>query len=458
VENTVNILGLNSLVTTLKILTAFLKTHQYPAWSEGEKKVASIMELEKVADKRNRSGNEDIGGPRKRTTVGTRANPVVEEDIVMDPVNPDTDPVYIWRAKPGLSDVQSYGPISNLPVNSGIFFPFLSDLTNRDPLSPPKLIERYFLKCLGPTTTEQFNAMDRLRRAFQDISKTMMGDWLAHMAQVIDLSLRSQAQPFVIVDSNQYVGTVILGANFHIGLYGKVYAPIPSAQLQIEVENAGSHTVNLKAIANVAEPYQGSDVEGILAAKSMWALSELLVHLELDEDDSQTVLKLARGLHFGDHYFAVNADTIMSVYTTIFDERPFETDPPMHPSVLLSKNRVHKVISSFGFLAPSLSIPSGKTVKLAEATTLDPFFICLKPIDQVVADIERIKEKRAFLNLPGDLSKNSKFRAFRGEEARRIGGVLQLVKAVTVEKGAVDMVMANDAPLGSVTVFDAAFD
>jgi len=444
-------------LTVYKVFSGFLRTHQYAAFSSNGAEDGRVPVYEKdTSTGQKRKQQQAALAPPSNNKDGPGVQGI-SDDADMD-IDTTVPTVRLWRAKAMPDDVHMWGGASEIPNNSGLFFPFEEVLANSDVTSVPSVIERYFLKCLGSTTRGQFDTLSGIRTAWKDsVANTRQGHWLAHVAKVIDLALRGQACVFLIIDENQYVGAVLSGAAFSIGYQGESVQPISFTELQVEVRSFSGHDQALEAIlvaAGVTDAHE--------AAEGIYSVRTLKLELEkrsLDDEARQTITKLTPRLAFGETFWPVNADTIKKAYTRIIEGTALNYGDPMHISQLFNVSPIADVLSVFGFTVPSFSIPGGKTI-LIDATGessphLESLHVAMKPIEFAVADTKAILEKRTFLNLPGELSKNSKFRCFKGAE---MSGLIAVIAGVKLVKAAPVANRPQEKVVVESDVLNSAFD
>jgi len=433
-NNAVNLSAFDSWVTTLRLISGLLSTHIYPAFRDQEHYQDDIDALVyDITLKRKAKGDG------KRTSKRQKGDGDAEmEDVEEDETDEDddgvpleeraVDTVELSRAKPQKSIERGWGTPGDIPNASGIFFPFVSELSSYDTQTVPELIEHFLFQSLGVTAERQVERMDRLRSDWGLIGKTDAGVVLSHIGKTISLALRSQARCYpVFGEGNVYEGSVLSGARFFVGMHGQVYRPLSYEKLQSEIGDFSTHTKSLEEIMTLAE----LSIDEKASVTTMRKLRSVLLKKRIGEDDRDKIRKLAVHLHFKEKFLAVNATTITKIISELLDSAYEDEDLPMHHSVLFSTDKVLHLLSAFGYQAPSFVIDNCPKVPLSGKPPTT-FVMRQKPLDIAVQDWKSIMDSKEIRNNPKNLSRANRDRSLVGNDKNQIWS--ELVKLGGTEK------------------------
>jgi hypothetical protein len=252
---------------------------------------------------------------------------------------------------------------------TGMSLPFSSALTKSDYAVIPRVIQRYFLGCLGVSSDLARMEFDEVKSSWGNLAKTKWGDELAHMYRGIEIALDAQATLRVVrTNQNVYRGLILYGGMFELHSQGKVYIPVPRDELIQELVMSNPHASALNFIYDcIIYP----DVAGRNAAKAA-ATSIRDINLQIITQGyavsrREEVLKRAHLLTFPTaqgNFLIPTAFNIGNVFTAIGDPSISELAFPLHPDAITSGNRTERLLSSFGVDIPVFMVPGGKKMSL----------------------------------------------------------------------------------------------
>nr|WNA22202.1 MAG: hypothetical protein [Downy mildew lesion associated ambivirus 6] len=440
--NAVNLQAYEMWILVLRLVSNVLLAHTYPAFTDDDHRIEELDELtEELTRKREAIDPLQSAPKRVREEAGLPVNPD-EIDMELDDVEetPKTDTVLLTRAKPARRGVLGWGSPEHLPNASGLFFPYIPELSSFDKVTIPNLIETYLIQSLGDKPEKQIERIERIRSAWGLIGQTDAGNVMAHLGKVLHMSLQCQARTFPIIRDGTYQGVVLSGARLFIGMNGVVYRPIPFAKLQEETGSYHMHSKVLDRILEIAD-----DDEITERPATMRSLRKALLAATMTEEDRDEIRRLAVHLHFAnDKFLAVNAQSIGMVIDELEAPESDENDDlPMHHSALFSKDGVFVALSAFGYQAPSFMIDNCPKVLLTQAKAPNTLVVRQKPLDLAVVDWKKLLESKEMRNNPRNLSRANRDRSLVGNDKTVVWGRLNKmatdVGGVAIDKSGADM-------------------
>nr|WMV69884.1 MAG: hypothetical protein [Downy mildew lesion associated ambivirus 1] len=420
--NTVNLEAFDSWVLFLRVMSNFLKTHIYPAFRDNEHYQEEVNDvIDMVTLKRRASELESMKSKiRKVDDAEAMVLEEEEEEGEIEETGGAATDVHLSKAKPIKSTELPWGSIDTIPNCSGIFFPYVAELSSPDIDTVPSLIEQYLFQSLGDTPEKQLERLDKLRRAWGLIGKTESGNVSAHMCKVIQLAIQSQARVYPVIVDSSYEGCVLLGARLFVGINGVVHRPMPFTKLQSELGSYSTHSRTLSEIAGIA----GISARELENISTMRLLRSTLLKKQISEESRDNVRKLAVHLHFKERFLGVNSNSLSKLIddlTSIEDDQ--DDDLPMHHSALFSNDPVFVALSAFGFQAPSFVIENCPKVEL-RGTVPNSLVLRQKPLDIACQDWKSLMATKEIRNNPRNLSRSNRDRSLTGNDKTVVWGRL----------------------------------
>lgn len=325
-------------------------------------------------------------------------------------------------ARPPRNHVINIGSSSAVPDSSGILFPYFTGLVQPDSLSLTTFVLRHLFALLGKTTQECQTVYAELRRGFNSLATTDVGMELSHIGFGIDLALKSQGRCFVIIESNRYMGFVLLGARLAVFDSTHWIGAYEPSTLREDLAAIDPHRA---AVINLVRMFSGmtSDTgySGPAVTEDSFSepkdLVDILGGVQLDKlgDSEKEINRNLRSLNYiGDGYLHRNPQTIAEALETLFSESTIELSRPTYIPSLRSNisSREFIVLSRFGPEAPSLWNERGQEIeckakenpvlvgskrKLGEmddyANLPIRILVTPKPLDIAVKDMGKVIEK-----------------------------------------------------------------
>lgn len=428
--NTVNLEAFESWVLFLRLISNLLRTHIYPAFRDNDHYQEEVNDvIDMVTLKRRASTLESDRNKMQKDVEGERMVVEGEEEGEIEEVGDDTAiDVSLSKAKPITSEDLPWGSIEDIPACSGLFFPYIAELSSPDTETAPDLIEQYLFQSLGDIPEKQLERMEKLRRAWGLIGKTESGSISAHLCKVLKLAIQSQARVYPIIQNQVYEGCVLLGARLFVGLNGTVYRPLPFTKLQSELGSFSTHSRTLAEIAGECGIQADWMSEKMT---SMRKLRSMLLKRNLSEEKRDNIRKLAIHLHFKEKFLGVNSNTLVQLINDLTTpEEEQDDDLPMHHSALFSNDPVFVALSAFGFQAPSFVIENSPRVEL-KGSPPQTLVIRQKPLDSACQDWKAVLESKEIRNNPRNLSRANRDRSLVGNDKTVVWGKLLQMRAET---------------------------
>lgn len=417
--NTVNLDSFDSWVLVLRLVSNLLRTHIYPAFRDNEHSQDEVYDVIDMITLK-RQAEEELSNKKKRTK-GDDGQVMEVDDAEEGEIEEMSDSgrdIELSKAKPIISSEKPWGTIDTLPNCSGLFFPFIAELTSADHTTVPDFIEQYLFQSLGDIPEKQLERMDKIRRAWGIISKTQQGDIMAHLCKVISLAIQSQARVYPIIQDTVYEGTILFGARLFVGINGKVYRPLAFSNLQTELGGYSTHARTLSEIAEIC----GKKKDGLREITTMRSLRDTLMGENLSEEKRDNIRKLAVHLHFKERFLGVNSGTLSQLIDSLASpEDGPDLTIPLHHSALFSNDPVFVALAAFGFQAPSFIIENCPNMEL-KGSAPQTLVIRQKPLDIACQDWKTVMETTEIRNNPRNLSRANRDRSLVGNDKTVVWG------------------------------------
>jgi len=302
------------------------------------------------------------------------------------------------------------GTWDTLPTHPGIAIMFEPELAKPDREVVPSVISTYFMKSLGSTGRECLERLDSIRSAWGNIAESDQGLVYSHLFYCIDVCIRTQTRPFVLLNKGVYEGTVLLGAGYEMTICRKIFGPVPHATLIKDLQNSGSHNNSLRLICEILE----TPVDGV---ENMRTLATIIKQKNVRVQDRQKILDWAKHLNFPVSFWKVNTDSVLAILRLLSEPTGvLAVEEPMHYSALFCEDRETNLLSVFGSTAPTFEIGGAKTLKLSANPTTKKIICRFISLSSAVLDFKSIKESGVFHNDPDTVPKSYTTREFRGKD------------------------------------------
>jgi len=329
----------------------------------------------------------------------------------------------VFTAKPPISPCVNVGSSNAVPNEPGILFPYFNGLLQPDPMCLTNFVTKHLFQLLGSTVQECQETYASLRRGFNSLATTDVGMAMTHIATGIELALSTQGRCFVIIESRQYMGFVILGARLAIFDSTKWISSYEEDQLRRDLAIIDPHQSAVLSLVSVFQEmtvntlYRGPEVTEKTFSDPK-DLIDVFGALEIDRigDLEKELNRNLRCLNYmGDGYIQKNPQTVAEALETIFSDTVIElTRPTYIPSIRAPiASREFAVLSRFGPDAPSLwnergqdyqcvarEAPSESVLGKRKMGDLDIYanmpsrlLVTPKPLEIAVKDMAKLIEK-----------------------------------------------------------------
>jgi hypothetical protein len=451
VINAVNIDAMKTVMILRKLLSAFLLTHEYPAFRHvtdvemrTEDVVGSVVKKRKVTKSSYIACVTDVDGR-------------LDDDVTMTEGSnnklPGPDYVRLSCAKPSKMSERMWGPIEHIPNASGLFVPYVFELAVADSVTVPTLVSTYFLRSLAPTVTQMFAVLDSIRSSWGIIETSGLGHEISHLCRCIDIALQAQAAVYPIYTHGIYEGSVIYGAGYSVCFRGRSIEPIAYTELQKEVGRTSTHSRSIETIK--AKANDDDTRTAIDGATTMRELSIVVRSMHLDESQKQEILGAAYGLCYHNKYWSTSPVFIMKSLEYLQNEVEIPSDVPMYPRYLFSQDRMELVMSAFGHQAYTFMIPNGAKCELESAD--DPpknFHVRTIAIESAVLDMRYAMEHGYVTNNMHSLSSKHRDMPLNGSTKKEVWDMLRDVHRGWNHEGDGEVAITRVAETGGGDITD----
>jgi hypothetical protein len=326
-------------------------------------------------------------------------------------------------AKPSTQTHLRWGPVREAPQASGLYVPYVKELSKKDTITLPKLITDYFVKSLGSNVQDMVAELQQVTSAWGVISTTDLGHEISHLAKCIDICLKAQAIVYPCYSGTIYEGCVISGALFTIGYKSDIIEPIAYEELQVMVENCSLHQKALSEIYTIT----GMTEEAIIKISTMRELSKAVKAINMNVNNQQRVMKAALQLNYANKYMSTSTNNVKVALSLLINpEDDIPDEYPMHPNYLFTTDRVESVMTGFGYSAFTFMLPNGKKCHFGDNLEApEHFAIHSVPVSKAVLDMEYMLENGYITNNTTGLSSKHKAAPLKGSVKVDIWKMLQ---------------------------------
>lgn len=379
---TTNLSGMRSFFTCLRIITAFLMTHSYPAFDgpmtgDGGGRYDSIPDF--ITSKR-RGNFEARGG--KKPKMSDEDDEMVDYDSDADELGLEdygfgtkgSSAETVPKAKPTDPICTFMGGTGAAPTLPGLLFPYFPGLLEDDRQFIPSVVRTYFLQCLGNDREEICSAFNEFKGGCGTWASSESGRSLQHVFAGIQMALESQTRLFLINDRT-YTGFSLHGWYFHVSIYNRVYVPLEQEKLTEEIRQADEHAnavveimrvlKELKVDKNCPKDYKTLPKK-LVDLQGPRHLHELICFRIRTEEVDEKIDALVAATSFPQTFRPFTVDNIIKAIDWIVNDEAIPVNEPMFIGGGIAR-RVEKSIeafSVFGELGPSFIVPGGRGVKI----------------------------------------------------------------------------------------------
>lgn len=462
-SDTTNLVGINNFLFVLRLLTLFLSTHTYPAFSSGEQDVdpsrvdaeIHFKETGFVPGKRSRRGPESLYVDREVVwdapveTVGSASSGKWNRFS-------DAGKVVVAKPAPFYPDV-NFGPASSIPNLPGYVFPHFPALHEPSESSILATIRRYFAASIA-NSTDGTGFWRSFVPGLHKWSRTDAGKCVQHIFFCMQIALESQARLFVIVGNRKYLGCAILGFKFTITRGPDMLVPDTSKTVRTLALELDKHTEALDEICGMLSRVALREGGMTIDLSPSEVKSSRDLHRELQKREPITgeeydqLAERVSQLTFEESFWPMTTDKLETWIRFLASEEPIPNEWPMHISreTIYDSSRAYLVLSAFGPTAPSLVdqmgsefvIPIGvdaddpsSVVDASGRRPLDFIVVSAKKLSIAVGDSKNmVKKRRIRQNL---VERAAGFRTIKvvGERRNRLWDLLKTIPGENIDKG-----------------------
>lgn len=393
---TINLAQYQALFKAMAIVTWFMKTQSYPAFSRA------------VSDEEEEGGAFDaIQGlltAKRKGTFGDRPSVKRQrgleetgQDIEME--DDDEDECLfeyevgdaagrVPRAKPSKAPEVIYGPTNSVPTLPGLSFPYFPDLLEADTNFVSSIVRTYFLECLGDTREGILSGYREFKGAHGAIAQTQTGRILQHIFCGVKLAIEGQARLFLIIDNDRYLGYTLHGWYFALTIGGYRYAPFVHEELLAQVRVIDEHSVAIAQIMQRLTKLKLPDTKKVMpkaamkakmieVAKNPRALAELIRMFKLeDTEEIEEIEKLATKLSFPQRYWSLDAQSILKAIDYLLSGEFPPNSEPMYArgGTLTTTKPALSILALFGDQAFSFRTTGGQAITVPKDRDSDTLY------------------------------------------------------------------------------------
>lgn len=393
----VNLATIQSLFKVAGIITWFLKTHVYPAFSGPSESglgdshfdtIEGFISLKRVA------AEQGASGPSKRARDDIEEGD--EEEEIMDTEEDFAQQIgemmfgdevsRVPKAKPSVTPEHIYGSHSDIPALPGLVFPYFEGMIADDTSFTSGIVRHLFLECLGDTRSAILSGYKDLKLHMGILASTAVGRIIQHIFLGIKLAVEGQARLFIIMENKRYVGFTLHGWYFTISIDGYKHLPLDHAKLVTEVAEVDGHNVaiakilfklsKLKLITTKRVPSKATIQEYKVRCTSPRGLAETIRDFVRDDSDNDEIEQLAVNLSFPQRFWTIDNRTILKAVELLLDGSFPENEVPMYPrgGTLTTDSPELAIFAAFGDQAFSLRVTGGQPKKVPKDITSDVLF------------------------------------------------------------------------------------
>jgi len=429
IANTILADDLLTLITVLRILSSFLRTHKYPAFptqSEFEYEYSkSIIETKRFVtpDQVEEFSTGNDTSKKQLIKISEDGEPTwCIPHTVGDKVE-----VKLFKAKPSDITLTAWGDSTSIPSTDGIVFPFVEDLAVWDKETVPSVISNHFVRCLGHTTEGCLKHLSDLSQHWKrSLFRSPIGNVLSHLFRVVELAIPCQARVFPVIQNNTYHGCYLSGSGFSIALKGELHRPTTFLNNQEDFDCFDSMNSILTKIGGklgIADDAKRMDNLLKTGCTSMRALGNVLKTRIITVSLLEEIRTLAARLKYPQEYLRINMESIQWALSSIASGTEPKLDIPMHATALGRTSVIELVLAAFGPTAPSPTIPGAQRLVITPkppATFNKVLAFRTTTLETAVSDWKEFGEKGIVYNGPDRLSSRYQYTQVRGEAEREL--------------------------------------
>jgi len=322
--------------------------------------------------------------------------------------------------------------------SGGVFFPFVPDLSRQDSDGPISFITHFLFNILGSSIEECRRNLELIRAGWGVLSKTDVGNQIAHFYRCYGLSLEGQAQFVPLFTFNYYEGAIVMGEAFEIVVPGNSARPRSKESLIAELRDVDSHARSILKITEIFNSSQTGQPSIIAdALTSIGIIRKKVLSLPLTQDQIEKVRLLCYRLRFTDEW-SVNL-TSLTNFLSYIRSGELPESAPVSPAAIDENDIGKAALSCFGRMCPSFIIPSGRTLDLRKPIPVQKMQTVIvkkgkkqkeMPFDEqeqtvqvrlcnwasACVDLDRVRSQGEITVVTGQTARAGNIRVFRGQQ------------------------------------------
>jgi len=389
----INLAAFHQFARIMGIITAFLRTQSYPAFSG---------EIDKEAEDGGQFDSiEGLVSGKRKATFGERKVKKARAEGEDDDAEMDEDDELdlagmkdmvigaggdsIPKAKPSTPPELLCGGPSQIPTLPGLVFPYFHELLEPDLNYIADTVREYFLECLSDSREGIRGEWSRFKAAMGAVSRTKIGLVIQHICLGIRLAIMGQCRLFPIFNNSQYVGFSLHGWYFTVNIDARQYSPVAYSELIKVARTMDEHDVAVTAIIlrlgklklDGKKPTKAQLLEGKKAAVTPGGLAEFIRKFSIsDESEREEIEKHATKLAYSQRFLPFSAENIHKATDLLISGSFPPVESPLYTKsgVITSTDPTLHVFAQFGDQGFSFQTPGGKGIKIPKTIEDDTLF------------------------------------------------------------------------------------
>jgi len=344
---------------------------------------------------------------------------------------------------------------SDVPNENGLLFPYVEELAKPDHETIPGLLRGRLFGLLGDDQEEASLFLKELLKGWSGLSITKWGHELTHIFTGLELMYQTGALMKVLVSEERfYQGFLLSGKDFSVHSNEGSFPCVPHERLVEAFDTVQPHKRAFEEILkmiNFADPNQRTLERQ--NCKTMARLAQLIRTEGYASTHIERLKSLLKYIAFpGDRSLSLNAYNLKRVMSALGGQG-LEKDFPLHHIAAFSTDRNHRLLSSFGVMAPSFLIEGGRSMELSgnfsftkktakgkREIAVTKMFAAVKPWDVACRDLDEVIQLKAVKSpigtaLAARASSKSLIRDYEGADGLEILTHLRRIAGVVVTQG-----------------------
>lgn len=312
-------------------------------------------------------------------------------------------------------------------ISSGLLFQYEPLLAKFDRSTILTTLRNYFYGCFGDTRGEAAQVWQDVVSGVNILHNTEWGHQMAHICKIIDISLRMQTVPYIMMTASHYDGIYMCGAGYHLGLGENYFSPLPKDIIAERIKTFDSHAEAFWKILGCLDILEDTKLNAFKTNTSIKQLKQLCDSHSIKPNGMATIKATSHLLSFRDDKTleSTGSNIAMALEMLSDPSKDIYTLPSFHHTALLSQERDYIIWSAFGETAPSFIVPGGRRMALsgnfAVSHTSAPakgggvvntrqvtkIGAIIKPLAAAVADLREVKSGKSVANPFGNAVVNA---------------------------------------------------